>query len=377
MTFTAPDFLLKFFKEDFFLHLDQHNKRKEDFKMKKLFTRTLALAMTCSTLFLSGCGSSGSASGGAASGMASGSAGGTDWPTGTITVTLPYSAGGDTDTYCRALFQRVGEKLGQTFVVTNLTGGSGVVAAMDVMTKAPDGYNILFNHTGASLVQEATGTVDFSYTEDFENCCTVAIDRTYALMAVSKDGQYSQYSRGWENLEDMVADAIANPGAVRYSTVFGSTTEYVGLMLEKDAGITLDNIDVGSDSASRMAALLGGQVDLVAINYMNVKDYVESGDLICLGIMADEPVEGIDFPTFVEQGYPSVVTAKKYEVKFPKGTDQAIVDKLAAVCKEVVEDPEFAEVLTGYFAEPLYRDAATMNTEDPAEVEALETGLAG
>lgn len=53
------------------------------------------------------------------------------------------------------------------------------------------------------------------------------------------------------------------------------------------------------------------------------------------------------------------------------------MDKLAAVCKEVVEDPEFAEVLTGYFAEPLYRDAATMNTEDPAEVEALEAGLAG
>lgn len=338
--------------------------------MKKCFTRTLALAMACATMLLSGCGDAGAGSAGTSGGAAG-------WPTGTVTVTLPYSAGGDTDTYCRALFQRVGEKLGQTFVVTNLTGGSGVVAAMDVLNKAPDGYNILFNHTGASLVQEATNTVDFSYTEDFDNCCTVAIDRTYALMAVSASGQYSQYSRGWEDLEDMVADASANPGAVRYSTVFGSTTEYVGLMLERDAGITLDNIDVGSDSASRMAALLGGQVDLVAINYMNVKDYVENGDLICLGIMSDEPVNGIDFPTFVEQGYPSVVTAKKYEVKFPKGTDPAIIETLAAACKEVVEDPGFAEVLSSYFAEPLYRDAATMNAEDPAEVEELKAGLAG
>lgn len=349
--------------------------------MKKMLSLALALALSCGML-LTGCGNSNDTPGSSASGgsVPSGSTSQStevNWPTGTVNVTLPYSAGGDTDTYCRALFQRVSDKLGQTFVVTNLTGGSGVVAAMDIMAKPNDGYNILFNHTGASLVQEATGTVDFSYTNDFANCCTVAIDQTYALVAVSKDGGYKQYSRGWETLEDMLADAKANPGVIRYSTVFGSTTEYVGLMLERNADVKFDNIDVGSDSASRMAALLGGQVDIVAINYMNIKDYIENGDLICMGIMAKERVDGIDFPTFVEQGYPDVVTAKKYEVKFPKGTDQAIVDKLSAVCKEVVEDPEFAEVLKGYFAEPLYRDSATMNVEDPAEVEELKAGLAG
>lgn len=332
--------------------------------MKKLLSLALALAMLCT--LLTGCNNAGS-----------GQSDGDAWPTSTVTVTLPYSAGGDTDTYCRALFQRVGDKLGQTFVVTNLTGGSGVVAAKDVMAKANDGYNILFTHTGAALVQEATNTVDFSYTDDFANCCTVAIDQTYALVTVAKNGGYGQYSRGWENLEDMLADAKANPGVVRYSTVFGSTTQYVGMMLEKDAGVTFDNIDVGSDASSRMAALLGGQVDLLAVNYMNIKDYIENGDLICMGIMADARVDGIDFPTFAEQGYPSVVTAKKYEVKFPKGTDQAIIDKLSQACKEVTEDPEFAALLAGYFAQPLYRDAATMNVEDPAEVEALKAGLAG
>ena len=349
--------------------------------MKKMLSLALALAMSC-TMLLTGCGSKeepapAPAPAPEASQPADPAPTDIAWPEGTVNVTLPYSAGGDTDTYCRALFQRVGDKLGQTFVVTNLTGGSGIVAAMDVMAKKPDGYTILFNHTGASLVQEATDTVDFSYTEDFANCCTVAIDQTYALVAIAKDGGYKQYSHGWENLEDMLAEAKANPGKVRYSTVFGSTTQYVGMMLERNAGVTFDNIDVGTSSGDRMAALLGGQVDIVAINYMNVKDYIENGDLICMGIMAEERPNGIDFPTFVEQGYPDVVTAKKYEVKFPKGTDQAIVDKLSAVCKEIVESPEFADVLAKYFAEPLYRDAATMNVEDPAEVEALRAGLAG
>ena len=335
---------------------------------KRLLSLIAAAGLSCSML-LAGCSSAG--------GSGSAAGGGDSWPSNTVSVVLPYNAGGDTDTYCRALFQRVGDKLGQTFVVTNLTGGSGVVAARDVMSKKNDGYTLLFNHTGASLVQEATGTVDFSYTEDFANCCTVAIDETYALVAVSENGEYGRYSRGWSNLEDMVADAAANPGVVRYSTVFGSTTQYVGQMLERDAGVTFDNIDVGEDAASRLAALLGGQVDLLAVNYMNIKDYIENGDLVCLGIMAGERVEGIDFPTFAEQGYPNVVSAKKYEVKFPKGTDQAIIDKLAAACKEVTEDPEFAEVLATYYAQPYYRDAATMNTEDPAEVEALKAGLEG
>ena len=343
---------------------------------KKISRRNFltAAAMMAAAGVLTACG--GSSTAGSTAGAAAAAAGDVNWPTTSVSVILPYKAGGDTDTYCRALFQDVSKKLGQTFVVTNEEGGSGMVAAMDVMNKKPDGYTCLFNHTGAALVQEATGTAEFSYTENFTNVCTVAQDRTYTLVALSPDGQYKSYAHSWANLEDMLADAKANPGSIRYSTVFGSTTQYVGQMLEKQAGVEFDNIDVGTSAGDRMAALMGGQVDIVAINYMNVADYIEAGDLICLGIMSDTPVDGINFPTFAEQGYDKVVSTKKYEVKFPKGVDQGIVDKLAAACKEVVESDAFAETLKKFYAEPLWRDAETMNAEDPAEVEALKAGLA-
>ncbi|MBQ3403621.1 MAG: tripartite tricarboxylate transporter substrate binding protein [Synergistaceae bacterium] len=300
-----------------------------------------------------------------------------DWPAKTVNVILPYGAGGDTDTYCRQLFQRVSKITGQTFVVINEQGGSGIVAAMDVMNKPNDGYTLLFNHTGASLVQEATGMVDFSYTTNFENCCTVAIDETYSLVAISPEGEYKQYSKGWKTLAEMLDYAKANPGKVRYSTVFGSTTEYVGTMLENQAGVQFDNINVGTSGGERMAAMLGGQVDILAANYMQVKDYIEKGDLVCLAVMSKQRVPGIDYPTFAELGYDKVVTAKKYEIKFPKGTDKAIVSRLAEICRQIVlEDPTYAEVLKVYFAQPLYRDAEQMNAEDPAEVKELEAGLA-
>ena len=307
----------------------------------------------------------------------SGAALAADWPAKTVNVVLPYGAGGDTDTYCRQLFQRVSKVTGQTFVVINLQGGSGIVAAMDVQNKPNDGYTLLFNHTGAALVQEATGMVDFSYTKDFENVCTVAIDETYSLVAIAPDGEYKQYSKGWKTLDDMLKYAKENPGKVRYSTVFGSTTEYVGTMLERQAGVEFDNINVGTSGGERMAAMLGGQVDILAANYMQVKDYIEKGDLVCLAVMSKQRVPGIDYPTFTELGYDKVVTAKKYEVKFPKGTDKAIVEKLAGICREIVlNDPSYAEVLKVYYAQPLYRDAEQMNKEDPEEVKELEAGLA-
>ena len=110
---------------------------------------------------------------------------------------------------------------------------------------------------------------------------------------------------------------------------------------------------------------------------MQVKDYIEKGDLVCLAVMSKQRVPGIDYPTFTELGYDKVVTAKKYEVKFPKGTDKAIVDKLAAICKDIVlGDQSYADVLKVYYAQPLYRDAEQMNREDPEEVKELEAGLA-
>ena len=301
-----------------------------------------------------------------------GAAFGADWPAKSVNVILPYSPGGDTDTYCRQLFQRVSKATGQTFVIINEQGGSGMVAAMDVMNKPADGYTLLFTHTGASLVQEATGIASFSYTSDFENCCTVAIDETYSIAAIAPEGEYKQYSKGWKNLADMIAYAKENPGKVRYSTVFGSITEYVGTVLENQAGVEFDKINVGTSVGERMTAMLGGQVDLFAANYMQIQDYVEKGDLICLGVMSKQRVPGINAPTFTELGYDKVVNAKKYEIKFPKGTDKAIVDKLASICKDIVQnDASYAEVLKVYFAQPFFRDAEQMNREDPEEVKAL------
>ena len=330
--------------------------------MRKAFARTLALVMTMAVV-LTGCGSRGDKSSTNTSASGSGSA--TDWPKETVTMVVPYSAGGDTDTYCRQMCKLLGEKLGVNFVVVNTTGGSGVVASTSVMTAKNDGYTALFHHTGVMMTQEAAESNEFSFQDDFEVVGTIARDDTYALICRADDTRFS-------NLEEMIAWAKANPGQLRFSVTYYGATHAVAAAMERTMGIEMNQIDVGSSTADRLTAFMANQCDLLVVNYMNIADYVENGDFTVLGICADERVPGLeDIPTLKEQGY-DVVQPKLYEVRMPKGTDQAIVDKLSATMAEIAEDPSFQKTLSTYYAQAYYRNGADTISGDTELVNELK-----
>jgi tripartite-type tricarboxylate transporter receptor subunit TctC len=175
----------------------------------------------------------------------------------------------------------------------------------------------------------------------------------------------------------MIKYAKAHPGKVTYSQVYGSATHLVAVQMERSMGIKLDEIDVGSAAADRTAAFLGKQCDLLVANYINIQDYVAKGDFIALGICAKERNPTIpNVPTFLEQGY-SVTNEKLYEMKLPKGTPQAIVDKLTAALKEICADPAFKSQLTKFHAESYYRSPAETSKQDLAEIEKIKDLMKG
>ncbi|WP_125142994.1 tripartite tricarboxylate transporter substrate binding protein [Clostridium transplantifaecale] len=335
--------------------------------MKKTIKAVMAVLMT-SVIAMTGCGSAAQTDvntekkADGANAAADGSD--LDWPKETITITVPYSAGGDTDTYCRQMSNMMSKKLGVNVVVVNTTGGAGVVAASSVMSAKNDGYNLLFHHTGVMLTQEAAGSNQFSFLDDFEVVGSIARDDTYALIA--KAGSQ------WTTLEDMIAWAKANPGKLKYSITFNGATHAVAEQMERTMGIEMDKIDVGSSTADRLTAFMANQCDILVVNYMNIADYIENGDFVVLGVCSEERLKGLeDFPTLKEQGY-DVVQPKVYEVRAPKGTDPAIVGKLSECMKEIAEAPEFQEILTKYYAEAFYRNGEDTIAEDRAEVEAMK-----
>lgn len=289
------------------------------------------------------------------------------WPTKAVNVIVPWGAGGDTDIYARLVAKKLSDKFKQTFVIVNTAGGSGIVGSKTVMNAKPDGYTVLFGHSGTQTVQQATKTVDFDFNKDFLTAGTVVQDNTYTVIV--------KKSSGWKNLKEFIAYAKANPGKVRYAQSYGATTHYVGARMEKTMGIKMNMLDVGSGTAQRMAAFLGGQADVLAANYLNVRDYIEKGDFIVLGLCAENPMTGApNIPTFKSQGY-DIVCQKSYEMKFPKGTDPAIVAKLSDALAEIAKDPDFQKNLDKYCAISFYRSGEQTVKEDAEEIEKIKAAI--
>lgn len=324
---------------------------------------SFALACVMGTALLSGCSSASSKTTEQSSADKNAE---TDvkWPTRTIQVVVPFGAGGDTDIYARTACEYLQEVLGETMIVVNTAGASGVAGARQVLSADADGYTILFNHTAASF-QEAIGACDFSFANDFALAGDIAVDNTFCLVIRSETGL--------KTMEEVINYLKENPEGLSVGTCYGGMDEYLVAQIENETGVVMKQLDVGSSASDRVAALIGGQVDLLPVNYVNIADYVTTGDLILLGTAGKERAATMqDVPTIMEQGINAQAT-KAYAFRFPKETDSAIVDKFTAAMKQVAENPEFAEKLAEYYTEPMYVSPEEQLKEELAEIEFMKT----
>lgn len=267
----------------------------------------------------------------------------TDWPTRPVQVVVIANPGGDTDFNARMMAKYFKQITGKNMVVTNMAGGGGTIAAEQVKGAAPDGNTILFTHTGQLIVNEVAGLSDDSF-DAFDVSCIAGVDKG-AIFVASQDA-------GIKTLQELIDKAKANPSSISYGTEMGSFSHIQGLMFEQLAGVKLKMVDAGTVS-EKVVALLGGRIDLGAISYGSVQDYVQGGQMAALGQPNSERNALLgDVPTFKEQGVDFTID-KPYVVAFPKGTDPAIVAKMASVMKQITEMPEYAEELKKSFKQPV------------------------
>jgi tripartite-type tricarboxylate transporter receptor subunit TctC len=258
-----------------------------------------------------------------------------NWPTRPVQVVVIANPGGDTDFNARLMAKYFSEITGKNMVVTNVAGGGGTLAAEQVKSAAPDGNTILFTHPGQLIVNEVAGLSPDSY-ETFDIACIAGVDKG-AIFVASKDA-------GVNTVQELIEKAKADPKSITYGTEMGSFSHIQGLMFEKLAGVKLNTVDAGTVS-EKVVALLGGRISMGAISYGSVQDYVSAGQMVAIGQPNAErnPLLG-DVKTFKEQGIDFTID-KPYVVAFPKGTDPAIISKMADVMKQITEKPEYAEEL--------------------------------
>ena len=310
--------------------------------MKKKLT-ALALTLSC-VMSLAACGGSStaqttaSADTGASTEAASEStaeATDTNWPTGPVSIIVPASAGGGTDLLARVAAEKLTQKLGQSFVVVNVTGAGGSNGTSQVLNAAPDGNTILFFHN-ALLINNVTGLTDYTYSD-------------YAvgphLVTDKATGFYVSSSAPYQTYPELIEYAKAHPGEVTMGCEVGGFTYMMAKSFESVAGIEFNMVDVGSNS-DKITALLGGHIDIMPNQYSSVQGYIESGDFTALGFPADERSEVYpDVPTAKEQGVDWTYNGYEFSFFFPKDTPQAIQDKFNNAVKELFDDNEIQEAI--------------------------------
>ncbi|MEH2554645.1 tripartite-type tricarboxylate transporter receptor subunit TctC [Bradyrhizobium algeriense] len=255
-----------------------------------------------------------------------------DYPARTVTIIVPFAAGGPADITGRIAADIFNRHLGQKFVVENVGGAGGTIGALRAARAPADGYTILSGHLGTNALAPAFyPNLGYDPQKDFE---PIGLTAEYPeLLVVRKDFPAN-------NLNEFVAYAKSNASQLNVGHAGLGSVSYIGcLLLNAAIGIKPTMVPF-TGTAPVLNAMLGGQIDYECDPVLGTLSQVRAGTVKALAIAARKRSPMLpDVPTSYEQGLPEFDCAPFYAVFVPSGTPQSVIDRLAeALNKGLSED---------------------------------------
>lgn len=292
-----------------------------------------------------------------------------EFPDKPIRVIVPTQQGGSTDVIAR-IFQEALERLrllAQPLAVVNVPGAGGSVGTRQIKDAEPDGYTVGVWHSGL-LTAAAMGVTEYDHTA-FE---LVAQTGGIPLGLAVKD------SSRFKTIEDLVAEARANPDAVKVATNIGLTVHFVPLIFQHEAGAKLRYVQVGGGS-KRLQSILGEHTDVAVFSTQEFLNFAPSG-LKAILLFADERHPKLpELPTAKESGW-NLDWTETFVWLAPKGTPRDRVAMIAAALRKALADPAVArkyedQAMIATFRDgtelkPVFDDLLTRSKLVAAEVKA-------
>jgi tripartite-type tricarboxylate transporter receptor subunit TctC len=251
-----------------------------------------------------------------------------DYPVKSLTMIVPFPAGGRTDVIGRIVAQELSTEIGKPIAVVNKPGASSVLGAREVSEAPKDGYTIGFFSTSAVTSQYTVPTpISLS---NFELVAIVNTDP--AAIAV-------QYDSPWKTLKDFVADAKSHPGKFRMGMIPGASAQIFAAGFADAAGVKMIMVPFKGD-ADGAIALAGGHIDIhvaVPVSYKSL----EAGKKVRVLAVADPSRSALhpDIPTFKENGVDLVIAAF-HGIYMPRGTPANVQKKLADAIEKAMKSAE-------------------------------------
>jgi len=276
-----------------------------------------------------------------------------DWPTHTISMIVPFPAGGQADLAARPIAHALEQILGKSVIVDNRAGGAGGAIGNAAAARAePDGYTLLMTLSSLAVLPEADRLFDrpaVYEVSQFAPVARVLADPT--LLAIPA-------SAPWKTLEEFVADARKRPGEIRYGSSGPYGTLHVAMeMFAASAGIKLQHIPYRG-AAPALNAILTGTVDAVASAPGTLRQLVDDGKMRVLANWGAERIASFpDLPTFKERGYQDVEFYIWAGLFAQKALPQPIMTRLREAMAQSVKNPEVIKTFETAGSPVAYMDA--------------------
>lgn len=253
-----------------------------------------------------------------------------DWPARPVTVVVPSSPGGGTDTYGRLLAQALTEQLKQSFVVDNKPGASGAIGATYVAKAPPDGYTLLVASNSSLGINPALyKSLSYDVFRDFAPVTRGVI----APMVVVVNP-----SANVKTLRELVERGKREPGTLFYGTAGVGSPLYIGVrMIEAATGAQFSHIPYKGVGPAYQD-LLGGRVQFMLTDLASVRQYIDARKVTALAITDKSPLLP-DVPTLAEAGVPGIKSFTSFSVMVPARTPPALVQRIAGEIQKAMKVP--------------------------------------
>lgn len=269
-----------------------------------------------------------------------------EYPARPVRMVVPYAAGGQGDTSIRIVANALGSQFGQSFVVDNLAGSSGINAIQTVMRAPADGYTLVYNDSGHWAINPALYK-KLPY-DSLRDLAPVGLIATTGLFLVAT----ASFPAG--NLQELVAAVKARPDAYTYASSGVGSPHHLTMEDFKAAlGLRLLHVPY-KGSAQSIPALVGGEVSMAIASLPSVAGFAKEGKVKVLAVNSrNRSVFAPNLPSMGEAGIPDFDHSGGIGVFAPAGTPRAIIDRLSAALARAVALPDTVSRFAAAGLEPV------------------------
>jgi len=268
------------------------------------------------------------------------------WPARTITIIVPYPAGGGVDAMARLIAEKFSAVLGQQVVVDNRGGGGGNIGTRAVAKSPPDGYTLILGHSGSMAINPHLYTnAGYDPAKDFSGIGLIASMPVAIIVHPSYPAK---------TVAELIAFAKAQPGKLNVGTSAIGTGGYLTAELFKaTVGIDMQIVPY-KGTAPLMNDLIGGHVPVAFGVLPPALSNIDAGNLRALAVTGSSRFSLLpNVPTVAESGVPGFDAVLHYGLAAPKGTPQEIIDRLNAELRKIVAGDDVRQRITAEGGDPL------------------------